>query len=173
MLIVKQTQRGVTLVESMIALLVISIGLLGIAALQLTAMSQNTSSLNHSQAVWIANNMADRIRANVCDINQAPTYNGIDTINGYSQDCSGNFCNNLQMVVADAADWTDMVQTLPAGRGTVVLNNSILTISVMWDDDGTGANGTGCNPANANDLTCYRVAVAPRTTIPTPPVCPP
>lgn len=173
MLIVNKTQRGVTLVEAMIALLVISIGLLGIASLQLTAMSQNTSSLNHSQAVWIANNMADRIRANVCDINQAPIYNGIDTNNGYSQDCSGNFCNALQMVTADADDWTDMVQTLPGGRGTVVFNNNVLTVSVMWDDDGSGANGTGCNPANANDLTCYRVAVAPRTTIPTPPVCPP
>ena len=49
----------------MVALLVISIGLLGIAALQITAMNQNPSSLNHSQAVWIAYNMSDRIRANL------------------------------------------------------------------------------------------------------------
>lgn len=174
MLSVKKTQRGVTLVEAMIALLVISIGLLGIAALQLTSMSQNTSALNHSQAVWIANNMADRIRANVCDVVQAPIYNGIDTNNTYNSDCTRNAsCNNLQMVAHDAQIWSDMVQTLPGGRGTVVFNNNVLTVSVMWDDEGSGANGTGCDPANANDLTCYRVAVAPRTTIPEPPVCPP
>ena len=172
MLIVNKTQRGVTLVEAMIALLVVSIGLLGIASLQLTAMGQNTSALNHSKAVWIANNMADRIRANVCDVNDAPVYNGIHTDNGYSQDCKSNSCNQLQMVTADAADWADMVQTLPKGRGTVVFNNNVLTVTVMWDDDGTDANGETCNPQNANDLPCYRVAVAPRTTIPDPPVCP-
>ena len=157
MLIKKQSQRGVTLVEAMIALLVISIGLLGIASLQLTAMNQNTSALNHSQAVWIAYNMSDRIRANISEFQN---YNGIDTDNGYAQDCVNNPCSTLDMVTADAADWTNMVQNLPGGRGMVNLNAGVLTVSVMWDDDGSGANGTGCNPANNNDLTCYRVAVA-------------
>jgi len=165
MLSTKKSQRGVTLVEAMIALLVISIGLLGIASLQLTAMSQNTSALNHSQAVWIAYNMSDRIRANIDNVGDAVRYNGIDTDIGYSQDCTSNSCNPLQMVTADAADWTTMVQNLPKGRGTVVLNNNVLTVTVMWDDDGTDASGTGCDPTNANDLTCYRVAVAPRTVV--------
>ncbi len=158
MLISKQLQRGVTLVEAMIALLVVSIGLLGIASLQLTAMSQNTSALNHSQAVWIAYNMSDRIRANISEFQN---YHGIDTDTGYSQDCVNSACSTDQMVTADAADWTTMVQTLPSGRGTVVDNNNgTLTVTVMWDDEGSGATGTGCNPTNANDLTCYRMAVA-------------
>ena len=76
MLAKKHFQQGVTLVESMIALLVISIGLLGIASLQITAMSQNASSLNHSQAVWYAYNMSDRIRANK---GVFANYDGIDT----------------------------------------------------------------------------------------------
>ena len=157
MLIRKQSQRGVTLVEAMIALLVISIGLLGIASLQLTAMNQNTSALNHSQAVWIAYNMSDRIRAN---IGEFQNYDGIDTDNGYAQDCVNNPCSALQMVTADAADWTTMVQNLPRGRGRVNLNGGVLTVTVMWSDDGSDVNGDGCNPANPNDLTCYRVAEA-------------
>ena len=64
MLIKHHHQRGLSLVESMIALLVISIGLLGIASLQITAMKLNNSALHHSQSVWIAYNIADRIRAN-------------------------------------------------------------------------------------------------------------
>ena len=75
-------QQGITLVEAMIALLVISVGLLGIASLQLTAMNQNTSSLNHSQAVWYAYNMSDRIRANM---DEYDNYDGIDTDNDYDQ----------------------------------------------------------------------------------------
>ena len=156
MLIRKQLQHGVTLVEAMIALLVISIGLLGIASLQLTAMSQNTSALNHSQAVWIAYNMSDRIRANITEF---ANYDGIDTDNGYAQDCVNNPCQSQDMVTADAADWTTMVQGLPGGRGMINDNNGVLTVTVMWDDDGSGATGTGCNPANANDMACYRMAV--------------
>jgi len=151
-------QRGLTLVEAMIALLVISVGLLGIASLQLTAMNQNASSLNHSQAVWYAYEMSDRIRANLTAF---ATYHGIDTNTAYSQDCTSSACTPAQMASADAADWATMLGNLPGGRGTVNLANAAdgLIVTVMWDDDGTGATGTGCDPANTSDLTCYRVAV--------------
>ena len=149
-------QLGLTLVESLIALLVISIGLLGIAALQISSMQQNASALNHSQAVWIAYNMADRIRAN---ITQFGNYAGIDTDTGYSEDCMTGTSNTNQMITADAADWTTHVQNLPNGRGMVTGDPTRLVISVMWDDEGTGATGTGCDPINSNDLTCYTVTM--------------
>ena len=157
MLVKRNNQRGVTLVEAMIALLVISIGLLGIAALQITAMNQNTSALNHSQAVWAAYNMSDRIRANITEFNN---YGGIDTNNGYAQDCMAGPCTNAQMLTADAADWSTMVQNLPGGRGIIAANADGLLVTVMWDDEGTGATGTGCGPNPNVDLTCYSVAVA-------------
>ncbi len=142
----------------MIALLVISIGLLGIASLQLTAMNQNASSLNHSQAVWIAYNMSDRIRAN---ISQFDNYNGIDTTNNYAQDCMAPAtCSNAQMRESDAADWSTMIANLPGGRGIITNNADGLLVTVMWDDEGTGANGTNCGPDPDIDLTCYTLAVA-------------
>ncbi|MFV2033436.1 MAG: type IV pilus modification protein PilV [Gammaproteobacteria bacterium] len=150
-------QCGVSLIESMIALLVISIGLLGIAALQITAMSQNTSALNHSQSVWIVYDMSDRIRSNYA---QFINYAGIDTNNAYSQDCITGSCTSAQLVVADAADWQTRVQNLPAGRGLIsspVANQ--LLIRVMWDDAGTGATGTACGSDPAVDLTCYTVTM--------------
>ncbi len=156
MLIDKHYQKGVTLVEAMIALLVISIGLLGIASLQITAMSQNASSLHHSQAVWYAYNMSDRIRANMSEF---ANYDGIDTSNGYTQDCVSNTCSNTEMIDADAAEWETMVSNLPAGRGIVSSNPDGLVVTVMWDDNGNGATGTGCDPDNSNDLVCYRVAI--------------
>lgn len=158
MLAVKQRQQGVTLIESMIALLVISIGLLGIAALQITAMSQNTSSLNHSQAVWIAYNMSDRVRANMTDFNN---YAGIDTNNTYNQDCMSGPCTDAQMTVADASDWGNLIAGLPGGRGIIANDPDGLMIMVMWDDEGTGATGTNCGPDTSVDLTCYSLVVAP------------
>ena len=152
----QSSQRGVSLVESMIALLVISIGLLGIAALQITSMKQITSALHHSQAVWIGYNMADRIRAN---FSQFAGYAGIDTTTGYSQDCMSGACNTNQLITSDAGDWTTQVQNLPGGRGMVTGNATQLVIAVMWDDDGTGATGTGCGNNPAVDLTCYTVTL--------------
>ncbi len=146
-----------TLVEAMIALLVISVGLLGIASLQLTAMNQNASSLNHSQAVWYAYNMSDRIRANMPAYDN---YNGVDTDTEYSQDCTSAACSSADMVNADAEDWSNMIDNLPGGRGMVTAGNDGLEVSVMWDDDGTGATGTGCDPEESDDLTCYRLVVS-------------
>lgn len=152
-----RNQQGLTLVEAMIALLVISIGLLGIASLQLTAMNQNASSLNNSQAVWYAYNMSDRIRANISEF---VNYDGIDTSNAYSQDCMSTPCTTGQMVTSDASDWTTMVGNLPGGRGIIANDVDGLVITVMWDDDGTGATGTGCGPDTNVDLTCYTLVVA-------------
>ena len=150
-------QSGVTLVESMIALLVISIGLLGIAALQITAMSQNTSALNHSQAVWMAYNISDRVRANM---DQFGNYDGIDTSNSYAMDCMSSVCTNAQMVTADAADWSNMLVNLPGGRGMITSVADGLMVTVMWDDEGTGATGTNCGTDPDVDLTCYSLVVA-------------
>ena len=150
----KSRQRGLTLIESMVALVVISIGLLGIAALQLTAMQMNSSALHQSKAVWAGYAMADRIRTN--NIRFAD-YSGIDTNDPYSQDCMSNPCNSGTIVTADAAEWADNMRDLPSGRGQVTGNASLLIVTVMWDDEGTGAIGTGCSGNAQVDLTCYSV----------------
>ena len=148
-------QRGVSLVESMIALLIISIGLLGIAGLQITSIKQNNSALQHSQAVWIGYNIADRIRANFGEFDR---YAGIDTSTSYTQDCQTSACTAPQMVTSDASEWKVLVENLPAGRGIISSPSAAeLVIAVMWDDEGTGATGTNCGPNPAVDLTCYTV----------------
>lgn len=159
MLVKNKIQRGVTLVEAMIALLVISVGLLGIASLQITAVSQNASALNHNKAVWIAYTISDRIRANLPAF---AAYNGIDTTGVYLQECETANCNNAQMVTADAADWQTMMTELPGGRGIISSNaaNDGLLVNVMWDDEGTGVGGTTCDPTDTNDLTCYTLEVS-------------
>jgi type IV pilus assembly protein PilV len=120
-------------------------------------MSQNTSSLNHSQAVWYAYNMSDRIRSNISEF---ANYDGVDTSTGYTQDCMSTACTTGQMVTADAADWETMVTNLPGGRGIIASNADGLVVTVMWDDEGTGATGTNCGPDPDVDLTCYSLVVA-------------
>ena len=155
MLIVHRRQQGVSLIESMIALLVISIGLLGIAALQITSMKQNASAMNNSKAVWIGYNMADRIRSN---FGQFDKYADKATKKGMEDTCGGG-CSSSDMVDSDIAGWSTMVLDLPAGRGIITSPTANeLLIAVMWDDEGTGHTGTGCTDPT-KDLTCYTVTL--------------
>jgi type IV pilus assembly protein PilV len=158
MCVSKSRQRGLTMIEAMTALLVISIGLLGIATLQLTAMQQNSSALHQSKAVWAGYTMADRIRANSI---RFANYSGIDTSSSYSQDCMSSSCNSDQLVIADAAEWAVTVSDLPNGRGQVTSNADQLVVKVMWDDEGTGATGTGCSNNAQVDLACYSITLVP------------
>ena len=152
-----QHQLGVSLIESMIALLVISIGLLGIAALQITAVKQNSSAMHHSQSVWISYDITDRIRAN---FGEFANYAGIDTSNTYAMDCAGSACTSTQLITSDAQSWATLVQNLPSGRGTITspVANELL-IRVMWDDEGTGVAGINCSNDLTADLTCFSATI--------------
>lgn len=68
-----QRQRGVGLIEVLIAVLVMAIGLLGIAALQATALRNSQSSMERSQAVVHSYSILDAMRANVAEA-RAGTY---------------------------------------------------------------------------------------------------
>ncbi|HSN72360.1 MAG TPA: type IV pilus modification protein PilV [Steroidobacteraceae bacterium] len=60
----RRGQRGFTLVEALVALIVLAVGLLGIAALYVESLSASRSALLRTHAVNLAADMADRIRAN-------------------------------------------------------------------------------------------------------------
>ncbi len=60
----RRSQGGTTLIETMVALLILSIGLLGIAALQMSGLFQNRVNYERSQAVMLADEIAERIRVN-------------------------------------------------------------------------------------------------------------
>lgn len=151
-------QGGLSLIESMIAVLVTSIGLLGVAALQATALRENNSAYWNSQAVLLAVDMADRIRANSGQFNN---YNGVDTSKDYDQDCIQNTCRPQQLLASDAADWSSALEVLPAGRGVISSPRAnTLRVRVMWDDDGTGATGIACGNNTSVDLSCYIVEIS-------------
>lgn len=60
----RRRARGVTLVEALVALLVLSVGMLGIAALFVSSVRFNRTALLRTQAINLVSDMADRIRAN-------------------------------------------------------------------------------------------------------------
>jgi type IV pilus assembly protein PilV len=153
-------QKGFTLMEVLIAVLILSIGLLGLASLQANGLRSNFSSYARSQAVLMANDMADRIRANPTQA-AAGGYNNV-TATVSDPGCLLADCTALQMVSHDIAAWYSNLQnTLPLGTGTVTGNGTVFTVSVMWDDDRTGAVGAGCNAATDAAPGCFSTTFIP------------
>jgi type IV pilus assembly protein PilV len=128
--------RGFSMIEILITLVVLSIGLLGIAGLQVTGMQSNRSAYYRSQATLIAYDMIDRMRTNVDGVN-ANYYDDLDSTDlpATPPTCidSSSGCSAESLVENDLQEWADdHLALLPSGSGTVIRNGNIFTVSVNW-----------------------------------------
>lgn len=155
------SQKGTSLIEAMIALVIITFALLGIASLQVNTVKLNSSAEWHEAAVRLNTEMATRI---TLQNNNFDLYGVIDTSNSYSKDCVLAACTDVEMVTADAEDWkTEIEDVLPAGRGIIsVVGANTLSIVIMWDNDNTGALGSNCSGNSEVDLTCFLTQIIRR-----------
>lgn len=101
------TQRGVTLVEVLVALVIMAIGLLGISGLYVESLRANRTSLLRTQAVNLANDIADRIRANRGG--QAAYVKVVGTAPTAEKTCLAEACSALQIAKADLVAWDTTV----------------------------------------------------------------
>lgn len=142
-------QRGFTLIEMMIALLIFSIGLMGMAGLMVLSVKTNQSAYLRTQASFLAQSMADRMRSNLGLIN---SYNGTyDYSTAAADPCaSGAACSPTQMVTRDRAVWSrQMVDTLPNPTAVIACNGTVqgglphrgaspyaglCTLTITWDE---------------------------------------
>lgn len=162
-------QAGFTLLEILIAITVLAIGLLGLAALQLNALQTGQVSYQRSQAIALAYEIADRMRANRIQAGaKAFSIGANPTLSTPSVDCASASCTAAQMAAYDLYHWyTDsIVALLPSGTASIACNTSACgtgvaqTITVMWDENRTGASGTTCGGATT-DLSCFQMSFTP------------
>lgn len=154
---------GFTLVEVLVALVVLSIGLLGLAGMQLGGLRASTDAYHRTQATLLASDMADRMRANTDGLRD-DNYNNITSAKPANPGCSAPACTSAQKAQLDALDWLTRLETaLPAGRGMVADadDDGVFTITVMWDESRTGATGEGCSGDPDADLQCLAVSFQP------------
>jgi len=114
-----------------------SVGMLGIAGLYVQSMQAGRTSMFRHNAVTLAGDVADRIRANP---RAAIAY--IDPV-GANNNCvlGGASCTPAQMAANDILLWkTQAADTLPAGDVTVVFDNTVnpptYQITVSWNEPG-------------------------------------
>jgi type IV pilus assembly protein PilV len=131
-----RNQAGFSLVEVLIALVIMSVGMLGIAGLYVEGMKAGRTSTFRHHAVTLASDVADRIRAN--------PLGGVDYEGepGNNNCVLGNVdCNPQQMAANDIDLWqTQAEQMLPNGAVTVTFNDDVtpntFQIDVSWAEAG-------------------------------------
>ncbi len=126
-------QSGFSLIEVLIALLVLAVGLLGLSALQAQGLRGGTSAHQRSQAVVLAYDMMERMRSNrlVAMNGQYNTAMGADP---------GPGDGAAPIVDDDIGDWfQNGLSLLPLGDGSINCDNAgVCTVTVQWDDSRSG-----------------------------------
>lgn len=125
-------QRGVSLIEVLMAVLIFSVGLIGVAGLLVMAARSNHAAYLRTQVAFLAGNMADRMRANPQGVWNG-AYNGTNFPTNANQSCNNSPCTAAQIATRDKYAWSRLLQTLLPGAGA--------TISC------TGVDAVGYNPS--------------------------
>ncbi len=145
----KDSQKGFTLLEVLIALLVLSIGLLGLAGLEIFGLKYNFQSYERTQATMLISEMADRMRANPIGV-IAGNYDAIaldsNPVAG-APNCAVVICDSTGIADYDVDQWKRSLSApkmLTQGRGSVTRLATTLStgtpiflfeIRVDWTED--------------------------------------
>ncbi|HEX7046690.1 MAG TPA: type IV pilus modification protein PilV [Gammaproteobacteria bacterium] len=141
-----RSRSGYSLIEVMIALLILSIGMLGVGGMVLGASKDTRGAFYRTKAVALAWDMAERIRANrTAGIAYAVDQTGDGTDNSCSASSTNATplaCTVESLAAHDIFEWktalVDKERGLPQGMGSIEFNNATspptYTITVNWSD---------------------------------------
>ena len=137
-------QIGVSLIEVMIALFILSIGMLGQAKIQALGVRAGTDANLRTQATYLLNEMMERLRANRpaadSEYYASINYASIDCNVAPAKVCSESTastaaeCTTNELADEDAIYWfCDVMDTLPNGNVAVSASTGVYSIQVGWD----------------------------------------
>lgn len=169
-------QRGFSLIEAMVALLIIAVGLLGIAGLQGLGLNSTSTSRVRALAAIEASNMAAYLGSNSSfwhnlppggySVTATPAPPAVAlsdaTLNGLNVDCTQTTCTPQELAAYDLKQWAGSSQLglLPGGVGAVICGvQGTCTITVGWNQKQMAGSTT--STALAPSVTYFRMVVQP------------
>lgn len=127
----KPVQRGIALIESLVALVIVSIVFIAMAGLQAKGLMSSNVSSQRTRVTSLATSMSDRIRANGTGY-RAGNYDSLTAAPSDPQCIGSGGCTPAQLAQTDFYLWRDEItSTLPGGSGVVCVDST--------PDDGTAA----------------------------------
>jgi type IV pilus assembly protein PilV len=140
-----RTQRGFTLIEILVTVVLISVGLLGVAALQLTTLRGNQESYVRTQASVLAADIIDRMRANPLAFRgdfYSVAYNGTgDAATQAGRDLTAWQQTINQLLPGGVDNAAGQIERTPDATG----RRHIVTVTIRWSERAEGTGATGDN----------------------------
>lgn len=135
----KYTQQGASLIEVLVSAIILSVGLLGMAGLQVEGMKKRKESELKTLAAIEANDIVDRMRANLVAAENAQ-YDMTQANPAINSGClGGGTCTPVQMAQTDLQEWLDRLsQSLPNGNGYVCITSNPGAIGTALNCNGAG-----------------------------------
>lgn len=147
-------QKGATLIEVLISLLILAIGLLGMTGLQTVSLRNTQSAYLRTQASIASNDIVERTRANLQGV-EANSYDAnAGAVTAACNAIAG--CTAAQLAANDIAEWNAALAAgLPSGVGIVCADSTpedgtpavpacdglgnLYAVKIWWDEDRDGA----------------------------------
>lgn len=134
-------EGGFTLIEVLVAVLVLSIGIFGLIALESHTLKNNQRAYLRSQATILIYDIADKMRANM-----EVDYSGVTGASHASSCISvGSSCTPPTLAEKNVYEWEQSItDILPDGIGAINATGNITTVAISWNDDrnpDTGPDG--------------------------------
>lgn len=165
-------QRGITLIESLVAIVVMALGVLGVLGAQMRTLADTQTSVRRAQAVRLIEDLSERIRVNPNGLAQLASY-VIDTpepaaepgaaelaaLGTLQGSCTSGACSGAELARRDRALWLATVQqTLPQGHARVFLvasENNVadrrqLGVMISWRENESAAAAALQPPGSAS-----------------------
>lgn len=147
----RHRQQGITLLESLIAILVSALGILGILGVQMRTLSDTQTSVRRGQAIRLIEDLGERMRVNpnaLININQYLSgYTPPEKKEGEEEttvSCESSACTPAQQAQFDLQQWkAEVQQNLPAGQASIFLapgetvdaNRRQLGVMIAWREN--------------------------------------
>lgn len=143
-------QRGFSMLEILITLVIVATALLGTAGLQVYAMRMGKSSEFRTQAIFLASDILDRIEANRDDETGVVAGNYVMAGSGVAatlispDPCVAAACTAAELANRDINQWENAVSTLlPQANWSVTASGITYTVVLGWTDRSAEQGGTG------------------------------
>jgi type IV pilus assembly protein PilV len=175
-----KTQAGVTLIEVLVSILLMSIALLGLASMQANAVASQISSSTRANVADLVTDITDRLRANLPNVpgysaatpttftyTQTWTIQNSGTIAAPSKDCILVTCSSTDRADYDLLTWQSKVRkSLP--QGSILISGDInagMDVSLIWFDkeykSGTSNDLRTSDTCTAADVVSQRQVCCP------------
>ena len=139
---VSHTQKGFSLLESMIAIIVMVLGILGVLGAQMKTLTDTQSSVRRAQAIRLIGDLGERLQNNPDALGNLSTYTTNPTS---SNDCSSAVCTPSELATYDIKQWrTNVANTLPSSNVNIFLpqnSTNQLGVVIAWSENKYLQNG--------------------------------